>query len=386
MKAPAVVSASGGTVLQQRIEDNQERAISMTCSHLQIEPDNLLTDDKTSHPEFMKVLTTVAVSANQYFDLVTVWKCKQSFIKQGSKVHTTYQNGEKILTSLKQNLRELCSMKVVSSNLTLQLKSCQEKLCKISSLLPIFFDTKRALEEAIPLIQACIRSQKQRSFNKATASNEYIFSASNCITLTWDAAVDCLHEAEVLNDKPFSPLTVQQLALFSSIKDKCHWNGLCCIPDYVICHEYNLDINMKDAIGQVIQQLEQQFPVVSVKSGERHVLIDYTEMIFNPGLVHQVMVLDKKADTEESSEQEPESVEQGIFFYKRTGPVPLQKKFSQLLTVMLDFIKLHGFAAHVRRRSGTSTTCGVRLEDIRQHVLKNVEGLTKISKSRFTTY
>jgi len=69
-------------------------------------------------------------------------------------------------------------------------------------------------------------------------------------------------------------------------------------------------------------------------------------------------------------------------FYRQTGPVPLQKRFPQLLSEILDFIKLHGFAAHVRRWTGTSSTCGVRLEDIRQHVLKNVNGLTKISRSK----
>jgi len=31
---------------------------------------------------------------------------------------------------------------------------------------------------------------------------------------------------------------------------------------------------------------------------------------------------------------------------------------------LLDFIKLHGFAAHVQRRAGTSSKCGVRLKDI----------------------
>ena len=58
----AVVAASGGMVLQQHIEDNQERAISMMCTYLQIEPSDLLTEDLTSQPEFMKVLTTVAVA------------------------------------------------------------------------------------------------------------------------------------------------------------------------------------------------------------------------------------------------------------------------------------------------------------------------------------
>jgi len=36
----------------------------------------------------------------------------------------------------------------------------------------------------------------------------------------------------------------------------------------------------------------------------------------------------------------------------------------------------------VSRHSPTSTTCGVGVNDIREHVLKNVEGLTKISKSK----
>ena len=231
----------------------------MMCTHLQIEPDNLLTVDLTSHPEFIKVLTMVAVSTNQYFDLVTVWKSRQSFIKQGSKVHMAYQNGEKVLSILKQNLRELCGLKIVSCNLTIQLKSCQEKLSKTSSLLPIFFDTKCVLEETIPLIQACIRALKQRNFNKATGINEYVFSASNSIGLTWDVARDNLQDAEMLDNNLFLPLNVQQLALFPSIKDKCHWNGLRCILDYVICQEYNLDKDMKSTVSQAIHQLEPHF-------------------------------------------------------------------------------------------------------------------------------
>jgi len=106
----------------------------------------------------------VAVSANQYFDLVSVWKCKQSFVKQGSKVHVAYQNGEEILTTLKQNLRELSSMKIVSSNLTVQLK---KSFVRFHHCCPYFLTLN---VEAIPLLQACIRAQKQRSFNKATGT------------------------------------------------------------------------------------------------------------------------------------------------------------------------------------------------------------------------
>jgi len=63
-------------------------------------------------------------------------------------------------------------------------------------------------------------------------------------------------------------------------------------------------------------------------------------------------------------------------FYKQPGLIPLQTKFPQLV---LDFIKLHGFAAHARRRSGTSTSYGISLNNIHEHMLKNVEGLTKKS-------
>ncbi|VDI28029.1 Hypothetical predicted protein, partial [Mytilus galloprovincialis] len=46
------------------------------------------------------------------------------------------------------------------------------------------------------------------------------------------------------------------------------------------------------------------------------------------------------------------------------------------------FCKLHGFAAHARRRNGTVSACGVRIEDIRQHLWKTVDGLQSISKSK----
>ena len=67
---------------------------------------------------------------------------------------------------------------------------------------------------------------------------------------------------------------------------------MACIPDYVICQEYDLDKDMKDTVSQVIHRLEDHFPVVYIKSGKRSVLIDYTEMVFKPGLVSEVMMLD----------------------------------------------------------------------------------------------
>lgn len=48
----------------------------------------------------------------------------------------------------------------------------------------------------------------------------------------------------------------------------------------------------------------------------------------------------------------------------------------------MNIVKLHGFAAHSRHRNGTTTSCGVKVEDICQHVLQNVDGLDKISQTK----
>jgi len=229
--------------------------------------------------EFIKVLTTVAVTANKYCDLVSTWKGKQAFVKKESKMHKVHHDMLKVLKKIKK----LCSMKIVSSNLTAQLKSCQEKTEQdyFHQCCQSFLTQKGFWRmHAIPLLQGCI-AQRQRNFNKLTGSKEYMFSANNSVSPTWDVAVDKIYEAELLGNNSLSPLNGQQLAHHLKISaTEVDW--LVDIPDYVIRHEYDLDKNMKDAVSQVIHQLEEHFPVVCIKSGQRSVLIDYTEMVFKP--------------------------------------------------------------------------------------------------------
>ena len=51
----------------------------MICTHLHVALNDLLTDSLTLHPEFVKVLTTVAVSTNHFVHVVLVWKNTQLF-------------------------------------------------------------------------------------------------------------------------------------------------------------------------------------------------------------------------------------------------------------------------------------------------------------------
>ena len=48
----------------------------------------------------------------------------------------------------------------------------------------------------------------------------------------------------------------------------------------------------------------------------------------------------------------------------------------------MNCVKSHGFAAHARRRADIATSSGFTIEDIRLHLLANVEGLTKISRTK----
>jgi hypothetical protein len=108
-----------------------------------------------------------------------------------------------------------------------------------------------------------------------------------------------------------------------------------------------------------------------------------TELIFRPNLIYDLLTLDRKDDSQITDEDyDKHDITEGTFFYEKTGPVPLQEKFPQLLDEIVNFVKLHGFAAHARRRTGTATSCGVTVEDIRQHVIKSVNGLNNISRSK----
>ena len=105
--------------------------------------------------------------------------------------------------------------------------------------------------------------------------------------------------------------------------------------------------------------------MLCVHSGSQYVLIDVIELVFRPGLVHELLTLDESLEMnnfEMNNLKDITHVEEGAFFYKKSGPVPLDKKYPQILVEIMNFVKLHGFAADSRRRN--TTLCGVTIENI----------------------
>lgn len=333
-------------------------------------------------------MANIAACSEEYHRVVTSWKEHQSFVKKESKVGTAVTTAERFLSELKTSLCEVANIKVVTTNLANQLKSSQEKLLKMLMMLPVVFNSKDALEQAIPLLHGCIRAQKQRKSHKLSCGHDYTVVCSNTLGLSWDCALENIEELELKSgatssNVKFSPLNAEQLRFFTRLKDRCRHEGLICIPGVVLSKEYGILVDDKSRMQETVYQLIEFFPLLGVEKCGYFILLDYTEIVNNPGLVNQVLMLDQTNSKETDQEQDsPSQAKEGIMFLQKPEPISMQQKYPQLLTVMMDYIKLHGLAAHARRRTGTSTSCGVHLEDIRQNLLMNVDGLTTISKSK----
>lgn len=379
----SAAAVAHGICTEDFTKDGQYRVVSFFCKQLEVDEPTLLTQDATSHVEFMRELSLVATNFKDYHQLLSAWRQNQKFVKSDSKVKQLTDDSEQRLSHLKLRLRELAQLRVTVTSLATQLRSCQEKLDKITSLIPPLLETKFSLEKSIPCLQDSIRAQKQRKFNKLVGSTDYYLVASNSIHLSWEASLDSISELETSCSNLF-PLTTEQLKSFPSLKDSCHRLGLGCMPSEIIGQHYDIEREDNGKLKAVIDQLVESFPVLLLQKQHTLVLLDFTELQFRPGLVHELLTLDLNPTTEECDDRVERASPntEGIFFYKKTGPIPLEERYPQLLTTMMEFIQLHGFAAHVRRRSGTGTSCGVRIEDIRQHVLKNVQGLSSVSRSK----
>lgn len=367
--------------LPVRIQEGQETVIKHMLTSIGLTPETVLSQDVLSHPEFMRALASVSASYMTYSSAHIQWKDGQTFSKSTSTVSVAVTSANDEIETLKIGLKNLAETKVLTTNLSVQLRSCQEKLQKMMSLLPSLFSCKEAMEAAIPNLQGAVRAQKQRKFNKLTGNAQYTLISSNSLGLSWEDATEKISLIEESGDnRVFTPLSSEQLKHFLNIRDQCYQLDYCGIPAKALVEYYGLTETTK--LKEAILQLVDVFPLLCVHSGTQYVLIDFHEMVFRPNMVAELLQLDlpDKHTEEASTTVNPEK--EGSFFYDKTGPKPLQEKYPELLTVMLDFIQMHGFAAHARRRTGTATSCGVRLEDVRTHVIANVDGLENISKSK----
>ena len=180
------------TKRQIHIKSGQVSVITNMCEKLKISSDELLTKDVTTHQEFMKCLSDVAVNLKMYFTLKSEWQQFKKHCWGISKVQIAVREAELVIHELKTSLLEISSIVVSHENLSSQLQSCQQKLSKIMEVLPIVFKTKPVVETAIARMHSVIRARKSSLHLRC---NFQVF-ASNSLGLSWDSAAMKLNDLE----------------------------------------------------------------------------------------------------------------------------------------------------------------------------------------------
>ena len=117
--------------------------------------------------------------------------------------------------------------------------------------------------------------------------------------------------------------------------------------------------------------------------------VNLHEARLDEDLVEDLLSLDAGGSTtvnngEQNHDEQQEQQEQQPRRQQQHKPGPpkgqggrpaIHVKYPQLVEDVAAFIRLHGFAAHERRRTEKATSCGVSLEQIRSHVEKENPGL-----------
>lgn len=266
-----VQTGSGSTV-----QDGQENVAVFLCQKFGIPLTDLPSDDIRTHPEFMHALACVSSTAKSYFTLLSTWTSMKCFTKKNSLLSQRLHYANTKVLELKCGLIELSQSKVITRNLAVHLKSCQAKMNKMLSLLPLLFDSKQDMEDVVTNLQSSVRAQKARRFNKQTGTKEYNLLSGNSLSLTWEHAIENITDMDA---EDFSPLTVSQIRAFPGIKDMCHRQGMEAIPQFIIQDQFQLT---EDKLKDGIYLLVDLFPLLLIEKGHQRVVLDYVELVFRP--------------------------------------------------------------------------------------------------------
>ena len=127
---------------ESHVLERQISVIQYLCAGIAANTDELLIDAVSSQSEFMSSLTFIAASYKLYSSL----QSRSVLREKGCKLDVVLTEVNMQLEKLKTGLEKLACVIVVSTNLTVQLKSVQEKLNRVLALLPVLFATKDALK------------------------------------------------------------------------------------------------------------------------------------------------------------------------------------------------------------------------------------------------
>ncbi len=118
-------------------------------------------------------------------------------------------------------------------------------------------------------------------------------------------------------------------------------------------------------------------------------MINIHESCLNPDAFCDLLMLPEDIntiDTEEIPEVDTTTNQPEINKKHAGGRPSKHKQFPAIVTETISFLRLYGFAANSRQRNLTANSCGVTLEDLRQHLFDNIPALKEHGISRKTAH
>ena len=121
-----------------------------------------------------------------------------------------------------------------------------------------------------------------------------------------------------------------------------------------------------------------KMPVMYLKSQRKSLFINLHEFLLTPGAFKSVLLLGKPADSEDEGAETVVDIDSGIDNDCRKGiggQPSITSKFPQIIDVVTEFIKQHGFSAQNRCRTEKYYSTGVTVKQIQQHLYTTILNL-----------
>ena len=109
-------------------------------------------------------------------------------------------------------------------------------------------------------------------------------------------------------------------------------------------------------------------PFIFLKCQRKSLFINLHKFVFTSGVFESILLLEKPADSEGEGAETAVDIDSVIDndCRKRIGSQPsiTSKLFPQIVDVVAEFIKQHGFSAQNRRRTKTGYSTGVTIKQV----------------------
>lgn len=346
--------------------------------------DSFFTDDILNDESLLKTLASLSYSWNTFSPLKKTYMAFSLRVRE-TNLKIRLEEIDSVCSELVGLLKQCTKLKTLHT-MTASLIS-QTYLTKLEVIKNIVFKVGQLnMKVADKNILSDLRRRiKQQDGSKLTLTSRKPDELHACFcynntNLTWEEAFDniiIMENSGITQD----PLSTDQLRAIASITSE----NIVTMPEETGC------VMTNDALHQILKLM----PVMLLQTKTGAIFLNLHEFVYTPGAIEALLLCSDIHDDMDSDSElhdhsdlsetctRPTTGDQSA---KTTpGQPSICSKFPDLVNIAADFVKQHGFAAQSRRRTGTGSSSGVSVAQIREHLLDKVPGLREHGISTSTT-